>query len=60
MRYEKPFLSFDDQVDRIIARGMRVEDRNGAIEAIQRIGYYRLSAYWYHWRLPDESGTLSD
>lgn len=39
---------------------MRVEDRDRAELLIQRIGYYRLSAYWYHWRQSDETGVLTD
>lgn len=59
MKYSKPHLSFEDQLQRLISRGMQVDDPQAATEALKRIGYYRLSAYWHHWRLEDpESGEL--
>jgi len=32
------------------SRGMRVSDENKAKDYLQRIGYYRLSGYWYPFR----------
>lgn len=48
--YNKPFLSLDRQLGRIIDRGMEVKDRSRAIELLRAIGYYRLSGYWYPFR----------
>ncbi len=45
--YTKPWKSYDDQLDQPIARGMVVTDRPLAIKYLKRIGYYRLSGYWY-------------
>lgn len=61
MKYAKPHLSVEDQLQRLMSRGMQVDDVRAAEEALRRIGYYRLSAYWYHWREEDqETGELLD
>jgi abortive infection bacteriophage resistance protein len=52
--YSKPFLPVDEQLERIIDRGLVVEDRERAYRELQAIGYYRLSGYWYSFRLPPE------
>ncbi|PAK75169.1 Abi family protein [Acetobacter fabarum] len=44
--YTKPHLSFTDQVDLLIDRGLDVTDRDRAIHHLQRIGYGRLAPYW--------------
>lgn len=60
MKYSKPFLSFSDQLDLALSRGMAISDREAAERLIRRIGYYRLSAYWHHWRQTDKPGVLRD
>jgi abortive infection bacteriophage resistance protein len=58
--YTKPALTFDQQLAQLEARGMRVGDRDFAINALGRISYYRLSAYWHPFKQPDrtfEPGT---
>lgn len=37
---------------------MQVDDEESAIFALRHIGYYRLSAYWHHWRMKDDAGEL--
>lgn len=49
-RYSKPWLSFEDQLDRLIGRGMTITDRALALKCLSRIGYYRLSGYCYAFR----------
>ena len=44
--YEKPYLTPAEQL-LLESRGMQVSDRPKAITYLERIGYYRLSAYWY-------------
>ncbi|WP_246376981.1 Abi family protein [Gluconacetobacter aggeris] len=44
--YTKPHLSFTDQVDLLISRGLEVTNRAKAIHHLQRIGYGRLAPYW--------------
>ncbi|MCL2656129.1 MAG: Abi family protein [Betaproteobacteria bacterium] len=50
MSYSKPWKSYDDQLDLLIERGMTVTDRPHAIDYLERIGYYRLSGYWFAFR----------
>ncbi|WP_062064205.1 Abi family protein [Cellvibrio sp. OA-2007] len=46
MEFKKPAISFEQQVDLLISRGMTVEDRTSAIHYLSHINYYRLEAYW--------------
>jgi len=50
MGYEKPWQSYEEQLDLLISRGLAVTDRPKALEYLQRIGYYRLSGYWFPFR----------
>ncbi|MDR0967074.1 MAG: Abi family protein [Myxococcales bacterium] len=58
--YDKPALTFEDQLDQLIRRGLVVEDRARALSVLERVSYYRLSAYWHPFRRPTESGVPSD
>lgn len=53
----KPHLSFEDQLSLLNSRGMTVADEVAAHEALQRLGYYRLSGYWYPFRNTNPRGT---
>lgn len=55
MRYTKPPLTFAQQAQRLIDRGMIVSDYNLLIERLSAVSYYRLSAYWYPFKQPDET-----
>jgi abortive infection bacteriophage resistance protein len=44
--YTKPALSIPKQIDKLIAHGMVVPDRDIAAHVLQHISYYRLSVYW--------------
>ncbi|MGB0722299.1 MAG: Abi family protein [Gammaproteobacteria bacterium] len=57
MPYAKPWMSYEDQLDQLIERGLKVTDRAKALEYLERIGYYRLSGYWFPFR--DRSGLLT-
>lgn len=48
--YAKPFLSIDEQLERLTVRGLAFENRERASRELQAIGYYRLSGYWYPFR----------
>lgn len=48
--YEKPWLPIDDQIDRLIAHGIEVDDRARAAAVLQAVGYYRLTGYLYPFR----------
>ncbi|MCF7976440.1 MAG: Abi family protein [Chromatiaceae bacterium] len=56
MAYSKPWQSYSEQLDLLISRGLVVTDRPKALEYLQRIGYYRLSGYWFPFR--ERSGLL--
>jgi abortive infection bacteriophage resistance protein len=56
MTYPKPWTSYADQLDGLIARGLAVTGRLQALECLERIGYYRLSGYWFAFR--ERSGPL--
>jgi abortive infection bacteriophage resistance protein len=48
--YDKPWKTYEDQLEQLIQRGMIVTDRAKALHYLERIGYYRLSGYWYPFR----------
>ena len=48
--YEKPWLSYREQLDKLKNRGLAVTDESKALEYLERIGYYRLSGYWHPFR----------
>jgi abortive infection bacteriophage resistance protein len=50
IRYSKPFLSVEDQLVLLDSRGMRIDDEVIAAHALDTIGYYNLSGYWYPMR----------
>jgi len=57
IEYCKPWKSYEEQLDLLISRGLEVTDRPKALEYLQRIGYYRLSGYWFPFR--ERSGPLT-
>jgi len=46
MRFAKPALTLDEQLDRLIERGMVIDDRDAARYYLAHLNYYRLGAYW--------------
>ncbi len=46
-RYNKPYLTFEDQLKLLKSRGLEVTNDSVALEYLRRLGYYRLSGYWY-------------
>jgi abortive infection bacteriophage resistance protein len=55
MKYTKEPLTFHKQVDLLIDRGLMVADRELLLVHLNNVNYYRLSAYWYPFRSPDET-----
>ena len=51
MNYNRPWKSFAEQLDLLKSRGMVMTDEAAALSYLERIGYYRLSAYWYPFRV---------
>ena len=50
MVYDRPWKSFEEQLAILEGRGMDIGDKAQALSYLERIGYYRLSAYWYPFR----------
>lgn len=50
MAYNRPWMNFAGQLALLKSRGMVVTDDAAAISYLERIGYYRLSAYWFPFR----------
>jgi abortive infection bacteriophage resistance protein len=59
VKYDKPPLSIDQQIDLLISRGMDVMDRPRAAQYLTHINYYRLRAYWLIFEKSGDSGTHS-
>lgn len=54
--YDKPPLTFDQQINLLKSRGMTVPDHHRAARYLAHINYYRLRAYWLPFEEPDSSG----
>ncbi|MEE9337745.1 MAG: Abi family protein [Methylococcaceae bacterium] len=50
MSSAKPWKSFPEQLELLKARGLQCDDEGAALDYLERIGYYRLSGYWYPFR----------
>lgn len=50
MNNSKPWKSFAEQLELLKARGLLVDNEPAALDYLSRIGYYRLSGYWYSFR----------
>ena len=48
--YTKAYKSIPDQLALLLSRGMEITDVTAASACLERIGYYRLSGYWYPFR----------
>jgi len=49
VKYTKPPLSFSDQAELLITRGLQAE-KDVLVQRLKEVNYYRLSAYWYPFR----------
>jgi len=50
VRSEKPWKSFLEQLALLKSRGLLVDNESAALDYLGRIGFYRLSGYWYSFR----------
>lgn len=48
--FTKPYRDVSQNLDELAQRGLQIGDRAHAERCLGRIGYYRLSAYWYPFR----------
>lgn len=51
----KPWRSFPEQLNILKSRGLQADDESAALRYLERIGYYRLSGYWYGLRQIDRA-----
>lgn len=45
--YNKPALTYTQQIQQLKDRGLTVENDSKALHLLENLSYYRLSAYWY-------------
>lgn len=50
MEYAKPWLSIDEQIDKLAARGLGIGERDRVAYLLRTVGYYRLTGYLYPFR----------
>ncbi|MFD0202694.1 MULTISPECIES: Abi family protein [Saccharothrix] len=50
VEYTKPWLSLEQQVERLASRGVDMGDRDHAAAVLRAVGYYRLTGYLYPFR----------
>jgi len=53
----KPWRALPDQLALLQARGLAVGHREAALDYLERLGYYRLSGYWYPLRAVDHDAS---
>lgn len=51
MEYTKPALTYEQQADLAISRGLHTE-RQVLVDRLKEVGYYRLSGYWHIFKDP--------
>ena len=59
MKPLKPWLAFSDQLELLQERGLQVDDCAAALDYLERLGYYRLSGYWYPFRAIDHNASTA-
>ena len=45
VEYAKPWLSLDEQVNKLQSRGVQIGEQPTAVDLLRRVGYYRLTGY---------------
>lgn len=60
MKHPKSWKNHADQLDQLIERGLIVTNRARALDYLERIGYYRLSGYWFAFRQRSEPVCVLD
>ena len=49
--YNKPALSVSQQINKLESRGLIVNDKVLAENALRNLNYYRLSGYWMYFKI---------
>ena len=55
----KPWRSFANQLQQLQDRGLQVDSPAAALDYLERLGYYRLSGYWYPLRTIDVAASMA-
>ena len=58
MKFEKVWLSFDEQADLLMKERGLIADRANLIRHLKEVGYYRLSGYWYIFKRCNAAGAV--
>lgn len=58
--YCKPALSFAEQILHLESNGMAFFDKEQALKELASISYYRLSGYWYPFRVRNDLGHVTN
>lgn len=60
MRFNKPPLSYNDQIDQLVKRGLNCDNRDNAHQHLTHINYYRLAAYWWPYQKDYQTHQFKD
>lgn len=58
--FQKPALSVEQQIQRLKTRGMNISNLEAAKKLLSSVSYYRLSAYWYPFRVKTQTQVQSE
>lgn len=58
MKFSKPALTIEQQLDQLIQRGLHCNDRARALHYLTHLNYYRLGAYWLPFEADHPSHTF--
>lgn len=58
MKFNKPALTLEQQLDQLIQRGLQCKDRAQALHYLSHLNYYRLGAYWLPFEADHPSHTF--
>jgi abortive infection bacteriophage resistance protein len=59
MKYNKPPLTYEEQSDLLLSRGL-IADKAVLVQRLKSVNYYRLSGYLHTFRMMDERGQRLD
>ncbi len=60
IKYSKPPLSYQEQLEKLSQRDLLIHDNEQALTSLSNINYYRLSAYWIPFKQRDPFGKITD
>lgn len=53
----KPPMSYEEQLNKLISRGIVVDDKENALNVLKRVNYYRFAGYALQFRVKPEDST---